>query len=225
MKTFSGFPPGKVRSVSLPEPVFTDLLPIIDDLAELKLTLHVMWRLGQQRGKVRYLRRADLASDQVLLASLGDSPAEALDGALARAVERGTLLQAQTIDEKTAEDIYFANTPKGRAAVEAIARGEWPDDLESAGRPNVFALYEQNIGMLTPLIADELREAEQEYPAEWIEEAFREAVSLNKRNWKYIRAILERWRTEGRGDEAGRRPSEADRRRDIEGKYGEYVEH
>jgi DNA replication protein len=225
MKTFSGFPDGKVRTVGIPEPAFTDLIPAIDDLAELKLTLHAIWRLGQQQGKVRYLRHADLTSDQVLLASLGDTPAEALDAALARAVERGTLLRAETLSGESAEAIYFANTPKGRAAVEAIARGEWPDEIESAGRPNVFAMYEQNIGMLTPLIADELREAEQTYPAEWIEEAFREAVSLNKHSWKYIRAILERWRIEGRGDEAGRRPSEADRRRYVEGKYGDYIEH
>jgi DnaD/phage-associated family protein len=224
MKTFSGFPPGKVRSVTIPEPVFTDLVPLIDDLAELKLTLHVLWRLGQQHGKVRYLRRADLATDQTLLAGLGGSPDKALDAALARAVERGTLLQTETLDGEAGEEIYFANTPKGRAAVEAIARGEWPDALESAGRPNVFALYEQNIGLLTPLIADELREAEQTYPAEWIEEAFREAVSLNKRSWKYIRAILERWRSEGRGDEAGQRPDEVDRRRYVEGEYGEYIE-
>jgi DnaD/phage-associated family protein len=194
-------------------------------LAELKLTLHVLWRLGQQQGKVRYLRRADLTADQMLLAGLVGPPNEALAAALARAVERGTLLRTETLDGEPGEEIYFANTPKGRAAVEAIARGEWPDELESAGRPNVFALYEQNIGMLTPLIADELREAEQAYPAEWIEEAFREAVSLNKRSWKYIRAILERWRTEGRGDEAGQRPGETDRRRYVEGEYGEYIKH
>lgn len=222
---FSGFPPGKVRSASIPEPVFTELIPLIDDLAELKLTLHVLWRLGRQRGKVRYLRRADLAADQVLLAGLGDAPAEALGQALERAVERGTLLRVETTTGETAEPLYFANTPIGRAAVEAIARGEWPDELESAARPNVFTLYEQNIGLLTPLIADELREAEQIYPAAWIEDAVREAVSLNKRSWRYIRAILERWRTEGRGDEAGRRPAEADRRRYIEGEYGEYIEH
>jgi DNA replication protein len=220
MKTFSGFPPGKVRSVSLPEPVFDELVPLIDDLAELKLTLHVLWRLGQQQGKVRYLRHADLAADRTLLAGLGGSQAEALDAALARAVARGTLLKTETLE---GEEIYFANTPKGRAAIEAIARDEWPDALESAGRPNVFALYEQNVGLLTPLIADELREAERTYPAEWIEEAFREAVSLNKRSWKYVRAILERWRIEGRGDEAGQRPSEADRRRYVEGEYGEYI--
>ncbi len=225
MRTFSGFPPGKVRSVSIPEPVFTELIPLIDDLAELKLTLHVLWRLGRQRGKVRYLRRAELASDQALLSGLGDAPAEMLSGTLERAVERGTLLRTEASIGETTEELYFANTPRGRAAVEAIARGEWPDELESAGRPNVFTLYEQNIGLLTPLIADELREAEQAYPPDWIEDAFREAVSLNKRSWKYIRAILERWRTRGRGDETGRRPREADRRRYIEGEYGEYIEH
>jgi DNA replication protein len=65
-------------------------------------------------------------------------------------------------------------------------------------RPNIFVLYEQNIGLLSPLIAEELKEAADRYPAEWIEAAFREAVLYNKRNWKYIRAILRRWETEGR---------------------------
>ena len=225
MKTFSGFPPGKVRSVGIPEPVFTELLPLIDDLAELKLTLHVMWRLGQQQGKVRYLRHADLTADQVLLSGLGHVPAEALKQATERAVERGTLLRVEATIGDTVDELYFANTPKGRAAVEAIGRGRWPDELESATRPNIFTLYEQNIGLLTPLIADELREAEQTYPVDWIEDAFHEAVSLNKRSWRYIRAILERWRAEGRTDETGRRPREADRRKYIEGEYGEYIEH
>lgn len=226
MKTFSGFPPGKIRNVSLPEPVFTELVPLIDDLAELKLTLHVLWRLGRQQSKVRYFRYADLVSDHVLLSGLGDAPAEPLRRALKRAVERGTLLRAKAAVGDTSEELYFANTPRGRAAVEAIARGEWPDGLESAGRSNIFTLYEQNIGLLTPLITDELREAEREYPAAWIEEAFREAVSSNKRSWRYIRAILEHWRTEGRrGDEAGRRITEADRRRYTEWKRDEPAEH
>jgi DNA replication protein len=65
-------------------------------------------------------------------------------------------------------------------------------------RPNIFVLYEQNIGLLSPLLADELKDAADMYPAEWIEAAFREAVQHNKRNWSYIRAILRRWETEGR---------------------------
>jgi DNA replication protein len=211
MKTFNGFPAGKVHSVSIPESAFTELIPIVDDLAELKLTLHVLWRLGRQRGKVRYLRHADLISDHVLLSGLADDPFEALHAALERAVERRTLLRTETTIGETSEAIYFANTPKGRAAVKAIARGEWPGELESAARPNIFTLYERSIGMLTPLIADELREAEQTYPADWIEDAFREAVSRNVCRWSYVRAILEGWRTEGRGDETGRSTRRTDR--------------
>ena len=65
-------------------------------------------------------------------------------------------------------------------------------------RPNIFVLYEQNIGLLTPLIASQLEDAADQYPADWIEAAFSEAVQRNKRNWKYISAILRRWETEGR---------------------------
>ncbi|MCX7682773.1 MAG: DnaD domain protein [Anaerolineae bacterium] len=223
MRIFSGFPTGRVRHVSLPEPVFTELIPIIDDLAELKVTLHVFWRLERHPGKVRCVRRSELMADTVLLTSLsgiGPSPLETLAQALERAVARGTLLRIET-----PEELYFANTPKGRAAAEMIARGEWPTDLERTERPNIFTLYEQNIGLLTPLITEELRQAEQEYPSEWIEEAFQQAIAQNVRKWSYIRAILERWRAEGRGDETARRTREEDRRRYIEGKYGEYIEH
>ncbi|MGD2143299.1 MAG: DnaD domain protein [Anaerolineae bacterium] len=220
MKTFSGFPSGKVRIVGIPKPVFTELIPAIDDLAELKLTLHVLWRLRQQRGKVRCLRFGNLVSDQLLLSSLGEAPVEALRSALNRAVERGTLLRAAPPDGSEAEKLYFANTPRGRAAVEAISRGMWPEEVETTGRPNIFTLYEQNIGTLTPLIAEELREAEQTYPTAWIEEAFREAVTLNKRSWKYIHAILDRWHTEGKDDGPRSRSDEADRRQYLEWKHG-----
>ncbi len=65
-------------------------------------------------------------------------------------------------------------------------------------RPNIFVLYEQNIGLLTPMIASQLEDAADHYPADWIEEAFSEAVQRNKRNWKYINAILRSWETEGK---------------------------
>src|SRR5207249_7916281 len=67
-------------------------------------------------------------------------------------------------------------------------------------RPGIYELYEQNIGLLTPLIAEELREAERRYPSEWIEDAFREAVAYNRRNWRYVERILDNWATRGRGD-------------------------
>jgi len=226
MKTFSGFPSGKVHIVGLPALVFTELIPVIDDLAELKLTLHILWQLRQQRGKVRYLRFDDLASDEVLLSSLRETSTNkrttsVLRSALRRAVERGSVLRIEPPEDVEADALYFANTPKGRAAVEAISRGEWPKEVEGRSQPNIFTLYEQNIGLLTPLIAEELREAEQTYPSSWIEEAFRAAVTMNKRSWRYIQAILERWSTEGKNEDRDQRPDHADRRRYLEWKHGQ----
>jgi DNA replication protein len=65
-------------------------------------------------------------------------------------------------------------------------------------RPNIFVLYEQNIGLLSPLIAEDLKDAEERYSPEWVEAAFRLAIQHNKRKWSYISAILRRWETEGR---------------------------
>jgi DnaD/phage-associated family protein len=79
----------------------------------------------------------------------------------------------------------------------------WLDEplpaADNSAGSSVFALYEQNIRLFrTPLIAEELAEAEKHYPAEWIADAFREAVSLNRPNWRYIESILRRWEAEGR---------------------------
>ena len=62
---------------------------------------------------------------------------------------------------------------------------------------NIFSLYSNEISALTPMMRDELIDAEKNYSADWISAAIGEAVRNNKRNWKYIRAILERWKAEG----------------------------
>jgi DNA replication protein len=223
MKTFSGFPAGKVRSTRVPEPVFTELVPMIDDLDELKVTLHALYLLGRQEGRVRYVCHRDLLDDHLLLEGLSEPLGAVLEAALDRAVVRGTFLRAEAEIAGRQEVVYFANTSRGRAALEALRRGEPLQEVSPTSRPNVFIFYEENIGPLTPLIAEELEEAEELYPADWIEAAFREAVALNTRSWKYIRAILERWRSEGRKDEAERQDRK-DPRRYVEGKYSEFVE-
>ncbi|MBI2942219.1 MAG: DnaD domain protein [Chloroflexi bacterium] len=77
--------------------------------------------------------------------------------------------------------------------------------MAPAAAGNIFERYEQNIGLLTPLIVEAIREAEKLYPAAWIEEAIGEAVKYNRRSWKYVERILERWAVEGKQDEASRR--------------------
>ena len=96
---------------------------------------------------------------------------------------------------------------------------------ETEDMPDVFTLYEQNVGMLTPMIAEELRAAERLYPPSWIKDAVKEAVALNKRNWKYIAAILERWSAEGKGSGTYRRDSKkTDPDKYIKGRYGHMVQ-
>jgi DNA replication protein len=90
-------------------------------------------------------------------------------------------------------------------------------------RPNVFRLYEENIGPLTPLIADALKDAEETYQPEWIAEAIDLAVKNNKRNWKYCEAILKRWKEEGRAQRQNRRDDQASRQRDVEDKIKKFV--
>ena len=89
----------------------------------------------------------------------------------------------------------------------------------SARRPNIYNLYEQNLGLIhSPLLAEELQDAEQTYPEEWIEEAFRIAVTNNVRRWVYVRRILERWAEKGRGEQ---RPSSSSAVREERPPYGQ----
>jgi DNA replication protein len=82
---------------------------------------------------------------------------------------------------------------------------------------NIFRLYEENIGPLTPMLAEALREAEREYPPAWLEDAIRIAVKNNKRNWNYIQAILRRWQREGRDERKDRGDAE-----EIRHKYSDW---
>jgi DnaD/phage-associated family protein len=81
--------------------------------------------------------------------------------------------------------------------------------------------------MLTPMIAEELREAEKLYPETWISDAIKEAVFRNKRNIRYIIKILERWSAEGKSDGTYRRDSAEKTGPDkyIKQKYGHMVRH
>ena len=220
MKGFAGFPDGKMRSVPLPEPFFAELLPLVDHLGELKVTLYAFWRLGLKDGTYRFVQREDFADDALFMQGLSASPrqaGEALDDALERAEARGTLLRVTVEDAQAERQIYFLNTAKGREGLEKLTRGEWrPESFEgtvvtlSHVRANVFSLYEQNIGSLTPMVSDELRDMAETYPSAWIEDAIRIAVKNNVRRLKYILAVLERMRTEGRNDQETRDAAEPD---------------
>ncbi len=236
MSPFTGFFGQKVHLTPIPGPFFNELLPEINHLGELKVVLYALWRLDQMEGTYRYVRRSDFLEDERFMQGLEPTPekaGQALEDALERAVQRGVLLHVFFTLDPAEEDCYFLNSPKGRAAVKAIQAGKWRP-LETpqveAGlaieRPNIFRLYEENIGPLTPMIAETLEDAERSYPVDWLEEAVRIAVENNVRTWRYIDAILRSWKEKGRDEQKQNRgDSEEDRHRYIKGEFSDFIEH
>ena len=194
----------------VPAPLLGSLLAEIDDIAELKCTLRAVALLSQKRGYPRYVELQELQTDANLVSAIpadGETqPATLIERALGRAVRRGTLSYAIRGKGSSSQPIFGLNSEFDRMALEKAASqpppwsGAHQDPPDpSVERPNVFEMYEQNIGMLSPMIADALLEAENMYPEDWIEDAISEAVQQNKRSWRYISRILERWEHEGRG--------------------------
>jgi DnaD/phage-associated family protein len=68
---------------------------------------------------------------------------------------------------------------------------------EDEALASISKAYESEIGPLTPMIADDLKDAAKTYPLQWALDAIHEAAVQNKRGWKYCLAILERWKRQG----------------------------
>ncbi len=215
------FPKG-TKLVPVPAQVLGPLLAEIDSLAELKCTLRLIGMVHQRRSKRLWVTTSELENDAVLADALAQEPEgskQAIIRGVQLAVRRGTLLEA----EQGNETALFLNDEPGRKAMSRlgeVAVEEPASSSQGEDRPNIFVLYEDNIGSLTPMLTEELKEAEAEYPRQWIEDAFRIAVSSNQRKWRYIAGILNSWATEGKDDGEPRRHSQTSDRKEYLRRYG-----
>jgi DnaD/phage-associated family protein len=225
----------KTEFIPLPDTFFTQVMPKIQDLAELKVVIYVAYlilrkpdhpftfchserseesspaqgKLRQEshttQGRPQFVTYKELKVESCRLSAELDE--ETLSQALDSAVKHGILLHSTLNINGMLEDVYSLTV-----------------DSRQPPTINIFALYEQNIGIITPMIAEELKEAEKLYPPQWIEEAFKEAVTLNKRSWKYIARILERWASEGKDSgEYKRDLKKGGPDKYIKGRYGHLV--
>jgi DnaD/phage-associated family protein len=214
-KRFGGFLVATDPAVPVPLTFFTDVLPQLTEISEVQVTL-AAFRLTTAAGGLdaaiaeRAIVRDRVLRDALRVVGSPREPDQRIATGLDLAVGRGTLLRFAAEGRSEHRVWYYVNTPVNQALVAAMARGAvappqalWEGDEAPAirpERPNVFRLYEQNIGLLTPLIADHLVDALETYPREWIEDAIAEAVSYNRRSWRYVQRILEKWSVSGRGD-------------------------
>ncbi len=230
MKLFSGFSISEdTQMTNISSEFFVNLLPLIDNLYELKVTLFAIWFLDQLESRIKYLKYQNFLSDNNFLSGMGKNREEAiinLNLGLQLAVERNTLLKVTNENQAQEKAIYFINSPRGRAAQKGWLAGSWqiedqPQPVRQVQRPNIFKLYEANIGPLTPIIAETLQDAEETYPMNWIEQAIKIAVENNVRRWRYVEAILSSWKERGR-DEKDRRDTQEDAKRFLDGEFGQF---
>jgi len=224
---FNGFQEDKKEFTGIPDVFFRELLPKLEDINEIKLCLYILWKAYAIGDFGMPVTTADILLDEIFMSGLkssSDGAEKLVANILNKMVVSNILIKirSESIEEP---DIYFINSPLGRKAATDKSQKLQPvkttlDQIQ----PNIFRLYQENIGPLTPIIADALREAEDNYPVEWVEEAIKIAVQNNVRRWRYVDSILDRWQKEGR-DGTDREDDQEDYRRYIKGEYGEIGHH
>ena len=248
MKPFAGFP-SPTEATPVPEAFYSEILPRLTSLAEAKVFLVALRRIRRRKGAIRWVTARELASapemggiaetappdrerpipdDAAAEGSQVESPA-AIPDAMHAFADAQVFLSVPLDDGDVA---YFLNDSEGRRAVDRILAGDASIELaarrtgqasssQESSPGEIFQLYEDTIGPVPGVgMAQELSEAEQEYPAAWIREAFLEAATQNARSWAYVRSVLRNWRDRGKGDgETRRRPAKDYRG----GQYGKVV--
>lgn len=218
---FGGFA-GIGRATAIPNAFFAGALPAMREPGELLAFLWTARLVQEQRGEARFV-----TADQVWAAPgaadsferIADGRAS-LDRGLAACAELGALLALDLADAGERETVYFVNTPDARRAVVRARAGElelrpgaFAREAPRERAPDIFLLYEEHVGTITPMVGERLLAAAERFPAYQIEAAFREAAERNVRNWRYVERILERWAEEGHAHEAsGQDPAERRRR-------------
>jgi len=229
---FAGFP-GIGTATAIPNAFFAAVLPKMQRPEDLLAFLWVARTVQEQKGEARFVSAAQLWASPGVASSfehLAGGQA-GLDRGLGACVEMGALLALRVKGKGSDAVVYFLNNPASRRSVARARAGELelvPETVatavETTERPGIFRLYEEHVGTITPLLGERLLAAQSTYPAEWIEEAFGEAVALNARNWRYIERILQRWAEEGRRNEtSGRDPLEEQKQRFLGGNLGHVV--
>ncbi|MCY3557427.1 MAG: DnaD domain protein [Chloroflexi bacterium] len=202
---FDGFPSGAPMTV-LPQALLRDLAPAMTDPAELIVTLYAMELIGGQRRFPRRVRAADLREQRPLIGALAGvcvdrEVDEAYEDGLSAAVRRGSLLLGRMQSEGRWTEWLALNDADGRRALKSASMPASVDRV--TGRDAAYSsapeIWQSAFGTpMPPILAEELKAAEARYGADWLFDAFAESAANNARSWRYVRAILERWETEGR---------------------------
>ena len=212
--------PDQSGFVSIPNILFSSILENLEEIAILKLAFRITFLIQRQSGKVRFITTNSLLADPSLVLSIASSDVNAFEkvvrSGIQTCIELGIFLKTTVETDSRKEELLFLNNNHNKEVIHKITNGEiqvpnLPEASpvpEFAPRPNIFKIYEESIGMLTPIIAERLKELEEEFPDTWLYEAIKEASIQNHMRLSYVEGILRRWRQDGRGYRTSRGNSE-----------------
>ena len=169
----------------------------INDLDTLKCMLRIFDIVAKANDAMTIpIQQKTLLKDALLLNYLG-KPNEIMK-ALQNALQLGLLSQHVDSDDEIEYTLIYSDTVNYNQNQSRTANDHNRYDKNTLASTSIFKIYEENIGLVTPLVAESLAEAEKRYSSQWIVEAFKLATTRNKRSWAYISRILERWFIEGK---------------------------
>ena len=196
-----GFPlPDDFATTRVPNAVLGRVLSSIDDADEIRLILRAIWLLEHQRGYPRYITRDNLQRDRVLSVVIPDQ--SDFDRILRSATERGIFVEASINDTPC---LMFNTESARRASIEVSSTTRnsdngndgWETAAASTGSADAFGAYEENIGILSPMIRQSILAALEDFTDEDITHAVRIAVENESRSWSFVAGVLRRWARDG----------------------------
>ncbi len=200
-RPIKGFPlSDDYGTTRVPNLVLGRVLAELEDPKTLKLILRAIWLLERQRGFPRYISADDLRRDRVLVTVFDDGPEFATS--LASAIAHGVLLEVSAND---AQWLMLNTESARRASLEVFdpavtSDGDsdgWDTPTASTSPPDAFRAYEENIGVLSPMIRENILSALEDFTDEDITHAVRIAVENESRSWSFVAGVLRRWLRDG----------------------------
>ena len=184
----------------VPNSVLGRVLAEVEDPRTLKLILRAIWLLERQRGYPRFISVEDLRGDRILAAVINDD--SIFSASLASAIARGVLLE---VSVNSAQALMLNTESARRVSSDAFASIEMPDEdsdgwdspTASALPSDAFRAYEENIGVLSPMIRENILTALEDFTDEDIAYAVRIAVESESRSWSFVAGVLRRWLRDG----------------------------
>lgn len=98
----------------------------------------------------------------------------------------------------TNQEQYVGRTDGGTSDVLNQSHGQSHLQNHEIARARIFDLYEQTFGLIAPTYVDDVKDAANDFSADWIEDAFKLTKEKGGRSWPYTRKILDGWKKNGR---------------------------